>query len=111
MKFDLHFRLPIQTWRITLAFWVTRFPSILSFLSVFCHPSADDEKKDMILQKRIKGFSWVTYEQLEVNVDFDNSGIIGLWEKAQKGLAKFSLFLTWFTKASTNRQMSCVLSV
>ena len=46
----------------------------------------------MILQKRIKGFSWVTYEQLEVNVDFDNSSIIGLWEKAQKGLAKFFVF-------------------
>ena len=79
-----------------------RFPSTVSFLSVFCHPSADDEKKDMILQKRIRGFSWVTYEQLEVNVDFDNPSIFGLWEKAQKGLAKFTLFLTWFTKFNTD---------
>lgn len=57
-----------------------------SFYSVFCHPSAEDEKKDLVLQKCILGFNWVTDEQLEVTVDFQKEGVMDLWKQSQQGI-------------------------
>ena len=54
---------------------------------VFCHPSAGDEKKDLDLQRRLSSLNWITWEQLEIPIDFDESEAADkLMRKAQAGI-------------------------
>ena len=63
------------------------------FGSVFCHPSAGDEKKDLVLQRRLHSLNWITWEQLEIPIDFDSESIDKLMRKAQAGTLIFELYV------------------
>lgn len=63
---------------------------------MFCHPSADDERKDINLQKRIRSFNWITNDQLEVNINTDNKEVENLIGQAQQGMANGVDFISFF---------------
>jgi len=70
---------------------------------VFCHPSAEDEKKDLVLQKCIRGFNWVTDEQLEVTVDFQKEGVMDLWKQSQQELLEIN------SKRAPQDKLACIV--
>ena len=70
--------------------------SLLFLNSVFCHPSAGDEKEDLELQRRLRSLNWITWEQLEIpNIDFESEAIDKLMGKTQQGKILF------FSKTTT----------
>ena len=75
----------------TFVFYLLTFIFSCFFDSVFCHPSAGDEKKDLELQRRLASLNWITWEQLEIPVDFDAPEIDKMMKTAQNG-TKSSLF-------------------
>ena len=56
---------------------------------VFCC-SPDDQRKDQILKNKIKGFSWVTFDQLEINIDFDKEETKRLMLSAKQELVRMN---------------------
>lgn len=73
------------------------------YKAVFCHPSADDERKDINLQKRIRSFNWITNDQLEVNINTDNKEVENLIGQAQQELVEIN------TKRAPQDKLSCVV--
>lgn len=56
---------------------------------VFCC-SKDDQRKDRMLKEKIKSFSWVTFDQLEINVDFDREEAKRLMLVAKQEMMKLN---------------------
>lgn len=56
---------------------------------VFCC-SQDDRRRDHGLKEKIKGFSWVTFDQLEINIDFDKEEPKRLMVQAKQELIKMN---------------------
>ena len=52
--------------------------------------SHDDQRKDHTLKNKIKSFSWVTFDQLEINVDFDQEETKRLMLSAKQELMKMN---------------------
>ena len=72
--------------------------------SVFCHPSAGDEKRDLELQRRLHSLNWITWEQLEIPIDFDSETVDKLMRKAQTG--SYSVTSWSMAYSNLNREKS-----
>ncbi|XP_065646379.1 rab5 GDP/GTP exchange factor isoform X2 [Hydra vulgaris] len=70
----------------------------------FSQPSSDDEKKDIFIQKKIRSLHWVTYEQLEVNIDLNNSDVQKLLNKAFQDLQEMN------TKRAPQDKLACIVN-
>jgi len=73
------------------------------YKAVFCHPSTDDEKRDLAAQKTIRKFNWITHEQLEAVIDLNNQEVVQLLEDAQQDLHEMN------TKRAPQDKLLCII--
>ena len=55
------------------------------FFRVFCHPSTDDEERDIALQKKVRSLQWISEQHLEAEIDLQKEQVQKLVEEAQDG--------------------------
>lgn len=73
------------------------------YKGVFCHPTAGDEKKDLELQRRLHSLNWITWEQLEIPVDFDAPEIDKLMRQTQTELLEMN------SKRAPQDKLACIV--
>eukprot|EP00794_Sanderia_malayensis_P016155 gene16155-17778_t len=70
---------------------------------VFCHPSTDDEQKDIEMQKTIQSLQWVSEQHLDADIDMQNEEVQQLVEKTQDYLLEMN------TKRAPQDKLSCIV--
>ncbi|XP_065068737.1 rab5 GDP/GTP exchange factor-like [Rhopilema esculentum] len=73
------------------------------YKAVFCHPSSDDEDRDLGLQKTIRSFQWITEQHLEAEIDMQNEEVQKLVEGAQDDLLEMN------TKRAPQDKLACIV--
>ena len=64
---------------------ITSFLKMFCVCSVFCPASTDDEARDLVNQKRIRSFNWITPQHLDAAINPDSDKVQQLIEDAQQG--------------------------
>lgn len=70
---------------------------------VFCHPSTDDEEKDVILQKQIRSLQWVNEQHLDADIDMQNEEVQKLVERTQDYLLEMN------TQRAPQDKLACIV--
>ena len=70
---------------------------------VFCPASTDDESRDLLNQKRIRSFNWITPQHLDAAIDVASDKVHQLMDEAQQDLAEIN------TKRAPQDKLACVV--
>ena len=57
----------------------------MSLFSLYNQKDSNDQKKNMLLQQRIKSFQWITLKHLELDISLENITVANLERRAIQG--------------------------
>jgi len=73
------------------------------YKAVFCHPSTDDEERDIALQKKVRSLQWISEQHLEAEIDLQKEQVQKLVEEAQDDLLEMN------TKRAPQDKLACIV--
>ena len=62
-----------------------RYLTSVLYRKLFCPPNCDDEESDLAVQKRIRGFGWISAHLLDCRINELDSNVRDILEKAITG--------------------------